>query len=121
MDTVTKGQLEAKVAERTGLPRASVKNVLDSTLDVIGAELQAGRQVNLTGWLKFGFGVTAPVKKGTPVRNPFTQESNPSPGKPAGVRVKVGAGAKLKAFAPAATGKVGKAIIKAKTPKPKES
>jgi nucleoid DNA-binding protein len=86
---VTKRQIAEKVSEKCGLGRATVNNVIDTVFDVIGDEVAAGNPVNLTGQLKIGFSATKPIKKGTMVRNPFNGETNPHPGKPAGLRVRV--------------------------------
>jgi DNA-binding protein HU-beta len=111
MSSVSKRDIIAAVEAKTGVKRQLATNVLDAAFEAIGDELAKGNKVSITGYLTFGFRVTKPIRKGTMTRNPFTGEEAPHAGKPAGIRVKVMPGQKLKGRAPAAGTKVGKAII----------
>lgn len=46
-------ELSAVVAARTGVPTATVRAVLDATLDEIGARLTAGEDISLSGFGTF--------------------------------------------------------------------
>lgn len=111
MTSVSKRDIAFAVEEKTGVKRNLAANVIDAALEAIGDELARGNKVSLTGWLTFGFRVRKAIRKGTPTRNPFTGETNPHPGKPASLAIKVIPGKKLKDRAPSGTTKVGKSII----------
>src|SRR4051794_40076844 len=96
MTSVSKRDIVAAVEEKTGIKRNMATNVIDAALEAIGDELAKGNKVSLTGWMTFGFRISKAIRKGTPTRNPFTQETNPHPGKPASLKVKVIVGKKLK-------------------------
>jgi nucleoid DNA-binding protein len=109
--TVSKSQLVSRVSEETGLAKRDVAVIVDEFLEEIGEAINQGNRVSLAGWLSFGFGKSAAIKKGTQVRNPFTGETGPHPGKRAALRIRVRPGKKLKAFVPSATSKVGKELM----------
>lgn len=68
---MTKSELVTVVAARTGVPKATVENVLFQALSTSSKELRAGRRVTLTG---FGaFCVT--VRKAHLGVNPRTRET----------------------------------------------
>lgn len=113
--SVSKRDIVATVAERLDWPKREVATVLDAALEAIGDELAQGNKVSLTGYITFGFAVRKAVRKGTPVRNPFSGETQPSAGRPTTLRVKAIVGRKLKERAPSAASKAGKAILSARS------
>jgi len=71
---MTKAQMAAEVAAKTGLSKAQVNDVFQAMGEVVGSELKAGRPVTIPGLVK----VTAVHKAATPSRpgrNPFTGEA----------------------------------------------
>ena len=68
---MTKAELVAAIAEKTGLNRTQAKDALEAVLDSVTASLKAGQEVRLVG-----FGSFVPVERaaGT-ARNPRTGET----------------------------------------------
>jgi DNA-binding protein HU-beta len=68
---MTKAELVAAIADKTGLNRTQAKDALDAVLDSVTATLKAGQEVRLVG-----FGSFVPVERaaGT-ARNPRTGET----------------------------------------------
>lgn len=87
---LNKTELVAKVAAETGNSQASVSAVIDGLFAVVSETVAAGEKVTIPGWVSFEPTDTA-ARQG---RNPRTGETIKIP---AGKRVKVTAGSKLKA------------------------
>jgi DNA-binding protein HU-beta len=68
---MTKAELVAAIADKTGLNRTQSKDALDAVLDSVAATLKAGQEVRLVG---FGSFVPVERKAGT-ARNPRTGET----------------------------------------------
>ena len=68
---MTKAELVAAIAEKTGLNRTQAKDALEAVLDLVTASLKAGKEVRLVG---FGSFVPVERKAGT-ARNPRTGET----------------------------------------------
>ena len=68
---MTKAELVAAIADKTGLNRTQSKDALDAVLDSVAATLKAGQDVRLVG---FGSFVPVERKAGT-ARNPRTGET----------------------------------------------
>ncbi len=68
---MTKAELVAAIADKTGLNRTQAKDALDAVLDSVTASLKAGQEVRLVG---FGSFVPVDRKAGT-ARNPRTGET----------------------------------------------
>ena len=89
-DNITKTELVASLAAATGESQATVSRVLDSLFATVSEAVAAGKKVSIPGWLSFEQVATA-ARTG---RNPQTGAEIKIP---AGKRVKVTAGSKLKA------------------------
>jgi DNA-binding protein HU-beta len=50
---VTKSELVERIAADNGLPRREAERALEAVIETITGELQAGREVNITGFGKF--------------------------------------------------------------------
>ena len=85
-----KTELVAKIAAETGQSQAAVSNVLDGLFAAVSETVAAGGKVAIPGWLSFETATTS-ARTG---RNPRTGETIEIP---AGKRVKVSVGSKLKA------------------------
>ncbi|HUO21435.1 MAG TPA: HU family DNA-binding protein [Caulobacteraceae bacterium] len=68
---MTKAELVAAIADKTGLNRTQAKDALDAVLDSVTASLKDGQEVRLVG---FGSFVPVERKAGT-ARNPRTGET----------------------------------------------
>ena len=68
---MTKAELVAAIADKTGLNRTQAKDALEAVLDSVTASLKAGKEVRLVG---FGSFVPVERKAGT-ARNPRTGET----------------------------------------------
>ncbi|MBB4071117.1 integration host factor [Leucobacter sp. OH2974_COT-288] len=88
--SLNKTELVAKVAAETGQSQAAVSAVLDGLFNAVAETVAAGGKVTIPGWVSFDSIETA-ARTG---RNPQTGEAINIP---AGKRVKVTAGSKLKA------------------------
>lgn len=88
--SLNKTELVAKVAAETGQSQAAVSTVLDGLFNAVAETVAAGGKVTIPGWVSFDSIETA-ARTG---RNPQTGEAINIP---AGKRVKVTAGSKLKA------------------------
>lgn len=88
--SLNKTELVAKVAAETGQSQATVSSVLDGVFSAVAETVAAGGKVTIPGWVSFDSIETA-ARTG---RNPQTGEAISIP---AGKRVKVTAGSKLKA------------------------
>lgn len=88
--SLNKTELVAKIAAETGQSQAAVSNVLDGLFAAVSETVAAGGKVTIPGWLSFETATTA-ARTG---RNPRTGETIEIP---AGKRVKVSVGSKLKA------------------------
>lgn len=80
-------QLAERVSEEVGLPKRTVKNVLDSFVDTVKTELEAGRVSGVPGVVKLTPTYT-PAKKRRKGVDPFTKEERMFDAKPASARVK---------------------------------
>ena len=90
--TLTRTELIASIAAATGQPQTTVAGILESLFLTVADAVAHGTKVAIPGWLSFEQVATA-ARKG---RNPQTgAEVNI----PAGKRVKVTTGSKLKAAA----------------------
>lgn len=85
-----KTELVAEVAASTNLSQAAVSSVVDALFGTVASTVADGGKVTIPGWISFEAADTA-ARTG---RNPQTGESIQIP---AGKRVKVSAGSKLKA------------------------
>lgn len=88
--SLNKTELVAKIAAETGQSQASVSNVLDGLFSAVAETVAKGGKVSIPGWLSFESATTS-ARTG---RNPRTGETIKIP---AGKRVKVSVGSKLKA------------------------
>ncbi|MCB1273022.1 MAG: HU family DNA-binding protein [Leucobacter sp.] len=88
--SLNKTELVAKVAAETGQSQAAVSAVLDGLFSAVSETVAGGGKVSIPGWLSFESVATA-ARTG---RNPRTNETIEIP---AGKRVKVSVGSKLKA------------------------
>ncbi len=88
--TLNKNELVAAVAAASGQTASTVSGVLDALLTTIAGAVAKGDKVSIPGWLSFESADTA-ARTG---RNPATGETIQIP---AGKRLKVSAGSKLKA------------------------
>jgi len=112
LEETTMSFIIGEVAAELDWPKGEVKDCLETFFQIVGDELAEGNVV-VTSHLRFYLNVTPAVKKGTPVRNPFTGETKPSPGKPASLTVKVKTRPKMKEGLPDPSSKEGKAIVTA--------
>lgn len=113
-ERVSKNDLIATVAAKTGLEKGTTRNLIDSLFDAIRDELAAGNEVAIAGQVKFSHGVRAAIKKGTPTRNPSTGETSPHAGRPASLRIKATPLKAMKDAVPAPTSKIGKGVLASK-------
>lgn len=88
--SLNKTELVAKVAAETGQSQATVSSILDGIFGAVAETVGQGGKVSIPGWLSFESVDTA-ARTG---HNPRTGESITIP---AGKRVKVSVGSKLKA------------------------
>ena len=88
--SLNKTELVAKIAAETGQSQAAVSNVLDGLFAAVSETVAAGGKVAIPGWLSIETATTS-ARTG---RNPRTGETIEIP---AGKRVKVSVGSKLKA------------------------
>ena len=88
--SLNKTELVAKIAAETGQSQAAVSNVLDGLFAAVSETVAAGGTVTIPCWLSFETATTS-ARTG---RNPRTGETIEIP---AGKRVKVSVGSKLKA------------------------
>ncbi len=89
-DNITKTELVARLAAATGQSQGAVSNVLDALFATVSEAVAKGSKVSIPGWISFEQVATA-ARTG---RNPQTGAEISIP---AGKRVKVTAGSKLKA------------------------
>lgn len=89
---LNKTELVAKIAAETGQSQAAVSNVLDGLFGAVSETVAKGEKVSIPGWVSFEVVATS-ARTG---RNPRTGDTIKIP---AGKRVKVTAGSKLKAAA----------------------
>lgn len=88
--SITKTELVASIASATGQSQATVSGVLDALFSTVADAVSKGSKVSIPGWIAFEQVATA-ARTG---RNPQTGATIEIP---AGHRVKVTAGSKLKA------------------------
>lgn len=88
--SITKTELVASIASATGQSQATVSGVLDALFSSVSDAVAKGSKVSIPGWISFEQVATA-ARTG---RNPQTGAEIKIP---AGKRVKVTAGSKLKA------------------------
>lgn len=84
----TKSEIYRTVAEKTGLTRAQVVEVLDATTDVMVRSLKKHKTFNYLGLFKMTLVNKPAVRGGKLVRNPFTGEMVKQKPKPASKNVK---------------------------------
>jgi len=89
-DNITKTELVASIAAATGESQATVTRTLDGLFAAVSEAVAGGKKVSIPGWISFEQVATA-ARTG---RNPQTGAEIKIP---AGKRVKVTAGSKLKA------------------------
>lgn len=85
---MSKSQVLAALAEKSGLSKADVGGLIEELGDLIGSELNAGNPFNVPGLMKVSTRVKAAVAAG-PRKNPFTGETIMGAAKPAQTIVKV--------------------------------
>ncbi|MFT4220574.1 MAG: HU family DNA-binding protein [Microbacterium sp.] len=88
--SITKTELVASIASSTGQSQSAVSSVLDALFSNVAEAVASGSKVSIPGWISFERVDTA-ARTG---RNPQTGAEIKIP---AGKRVKVSAGSKLKA------------------------
>ncbi|GAA1702418.1 HU family DNA-binding protein [Microbacterium sediminicola] len=88
--SITKTELVASIAASTGQSQAAVSGVIDALFSTVAEAVAKGSKVSIPGWVSFEQ-VETSARTG---RNPQTGAEIQIP---AGTRVKVTAGAKLKA------------------------
>ena len=88
--SLNKTELVAKIAAETGQSQSTVSSVLDGLFKAVSETVADGGKVSISGWIAFETVDTA-ARTG---RNPQTGETIQIP---AGKRVKVSVGSKLKA------------------------
>lgn len=88
--SLNKTELVAKIAAETGQSQSTVSSVLDGLFKAVSETVADGGKVSIPGWIAFETADTA-ARTG---RNPQTGETIQIP---AGKRVKVSVGSKLKA------------------------
>jgi len=115
MENVRMPYLINEVASELDWSRSDVKRCVETFFQIVADELAEGNEVTLSPYVGFRYSYRAPIKKGTPVRNPATGESMPSNGRPASFGLRARPLSGLKKNLPAATSKNGKAIVAAKT------
>ncbi len=86
---MTKGEVYRAVAEKTGLTRKQVVEVLDATTDIMIKEVKKTGEFNFIGLMKMKLVKKPAVKGGKLVRNPFSGQMVPQKPKPASKSVKV--------------------------------
>lgn len=85
---MSKAQFTGAMADKWGVPKAEAKRMLESLEDVaVTSAKKHGRVATPLGNLKVA--QKKGIRKGTMVRNPFTGETKPHPGKPASKTFKV--------------------------------
>lgn len=89
-ENITKTELVARLAAATGQNQAAVTSVIDALFATVSEAVAQGSKVSVPGWISFEQVATA-ARTG---RNPQTGAAISIP---AGKRVKVTAGSKLKA------------------------
>ena len=87
---MNKSELVAEIASKSGLTQADAGSAVDAMMDIIISQVKKGKEVNITGYVKFSRKDT----KERMGRNPRTGESRLIP---AGTAVKIQALSKLKA------------------------
>ena len=86
---MTKSEVYKTVAEKTGLTRKQIVEVLDATTEVMVKEVKKKGSFNFIGLMKMTLVKKPAVKGGKLVRNPFTGEMVKQKPKPASKTVKV--------------------------------
>jgi len=97
--SLTKAQMTAEIAEKSGLTKAQVKDVLDAMVSVVDTELKAGRPVGIQGLVKITV-KQQPARPARPGKNPRTGEALMIKARPARKVVKVRALKALKDVVP---------------------
>lgn len=100
-ETLSKSALVNRIAEENGVTRDVAKGALASIENAMMGSIhpRGTGEFTLPGFLKVTLRKVPARKAGTMIRNPSTGEMVPGAAKPASVRVKVRALAKLKAAA----------------------
>jgi DNA-binding protein HU-beta len=92
---LTKSQFASEVAAKSGLSKTQVNDVFVSMMEIVNAEMRAGRQISIPGLVKISLSRKA-ATSARPGRNPFTGEAITIKAKPARNVVKVRALKSLK-------------------------
>ena len=87
---MNKSELVVAIADRSGVTQQQARGCLDAFLEIVCEEVSAGREVNVTGYMKF----SQVKRKARMGRNPRTGELVPVP---ATTAVKFQPGTRLKA------------------------
>ncbi|AAO44213.1 HU family DNA-binding protein [Tropheryma whipplei] len=90
MVSLNRTELVAKVAETSGVSRATVNSVIEETFAVFAETVRAGGKVTIPGWCS----VTRSHRAARTGRNPQTGKTVEIP---AGYSVRIAPGSKLKA------------------------
>lgn len=85
----TKTEIYRAVAEKTGLPRKDVVNVMDAMTDVMAKSVKKHGEFNYLGLMKMTLVKKPAVRGGKLVKNPFTGEMVKQKPRPASRTVKV--------------------------------
>jgi nucleoid DNA-binding protein len=72
--SMTKTQIVGDIAATTGLTRSQVQEAMSAYVNLVGAELKAGRAIMLCGLVKLSV-ARKPASAAHPGKNPFTGEA----------------------------------------------
>ncbi len=86
--SLTKAQMVAEIAEKSGMTKSQVKEVLDAMVSVVETELKAGHPVGIQGLVKVTI-KHQPARSARLGRNPATGESIMIKARPARKVIKV--------------------------------
>jgi len=108
---ISMSDLVSSTGEELGISRADVRAIVNTFFEHVEAELSRGNEVTLTPYVAFRFRYSAPIKKGTMVRNPFDGSVNPSAGRSAKLVVRARALKRVRDAAPGPSTKAGKPLV----------
>jgi nucleoid DNA-binding protein len=113
LEKATMSYLLRETAAEMDDSQAYIKRVVTTFFQIVQDELAEGNSVVLSPYVKFDVKVSPAIKKGAMVKNPFTGETAPSPGKAASLRLSARALSGLKRALPDPSSKDAKAIVSA--------
>jgi hypothetical protein len=120
IEKITAGELkklvkQRLVAEGVEATTTGVNRVLSALVDEVEECVGLGYRLDLLGLATLDFKYVKPIKKGTSVFNPGTQQMQPSQGRAAKLGAKATAGPIVKKALPGLTTKAGKEVAAAIT------